>query len=119
MAINVPGKQTARILLSSFLPSFLPLFLPSSLPPSLPSSLPPFLPPLSYILVSIHMDDSYKFGQQVVSIYGIYGRGRITAPGRFPYSFREAREFFKEPRIGLVKIEILGQRLNVPPKDGG
>ena len=43
-----------------------------------------------------------------------YGRGRITAPGRFPYSFREACEFFKVPRIGLVKVERLSQRLNVP-----
>ena len=44
----------------------------------------------------------------------VYGRGQITPPGRFPYSFREACEFFKVPRIGLVKIERLGQRLNVP-----
>ena len=43
-----------------------------------------------------------------------YGRGRITARGRFPYSFREACELFKVPRIGLVKVERLGQRLNVP-----
>ena len=48
-----------------------------------------------------------------------YGRGQVTAPGRFPYSFREACEFFKVPRIGLVKVGRLGQRLNVPPKDRG
>ena len=44
-----------------------------------------------------------------------YGRGRITAPGRFPYSFREACEFFKVPRIGLVKVE----RLNPHPRTEG
>ena len=44
----------------------------------------------------------------------IYGRGQITGPGRFPYSFREACEFFKVPHIGLVKVERLGQQLNVP-----
>ena len=27
----------------------------------------------------------------LVSVYVIYGRGRITAPGRFPYSFRVAQ----------------------------
>ena len=47
----------------------------------------------------------------LISVYGIYGRGRITTTGRFPYSFREACEF---PCIGLVKVERLGQRLNVP-----
>ena len=50
----------------------------------------------------------------LISVYGIYGWERITAPGRFPYSFREACEFFKVPRIGLVKVERLGQRLNFP-----
>ena len=49
-----------------------------------------------------------------MSVYGIYGRGRITAPERFPYSFREACEFFKVPRIELMKVERLGQWLNVP-----
>ena len=44
----------------------------------------------------------------------VYSRGRITAPGRFPYSFGEVCEFFKVPRIGLVNVERLGQRLNVP-----
>ena len=34
--------------------------------------------------------------------------------GRLPYSFREECEFFKVPRIGSVKVERLGQRLNVP-----
>ena len=58
------------------------------------------------ILVSIHKDDSYKFVT--------YGRGQITAPGRFPYSFREACEIFRVPRIGLVKVERLGQWLNIP-----
>ena len=43
-----------------------------------------------------------------------YGRGQVTAPGRFPYSFREVCEFFKVPCIGLVKVERLGQWLNVP-----
>ena len=45
---------------------------------------------------------------------GIHGRGRITTPGRFPYSFQEACEFFKVPHNGLVKDERLGQRLNIP-----
>ena len=56
------------------------------------------------------------YGSCMISsyVYGIYRWGRITAPGRFPYSFREVCEFFKVPRIGLVKIERLGQRLNVP-----
>ena len=31
----------------------------------------------------------------------------------FPYSFGEACEFFKVPRIGLVKVERLGQQLLV------
>ena len=53
-----------------------------------------------------------------MSIYGIYGRGQVTAPGRFPYSFREVCEFFKVPCIGLVKVERLGQRLNVPTQGG-
>ena len=44
----------------------------------------------------------------------MHGRGQVTEPGRFPYSFREVCEFFKVPRIGLVKAERLGQRLNVP-----
>ena len=47
-------------------------------------------------------------------VYMACGRGWITAPGIFPYSFREAHEFFKVPCIGLVKVERLGQRLNVP-----
>ena len=34
--------------------------------------------------------------------------------GDSPTLFREEREFFKVPRIGLVKVERLGQRLNVP-----
>ena len=30
------------------------------------------------------------------------------------YFFREACEFFKVPHIGLVKIERLGEQLNIP-----
>ena len=41
-------------------------------------------------------------------------RGQITALGKFPYSFREACEFFKDPNMELVKVERLGQELNVP-----
>ena len=47
-----------------------------------------------------------------MSVYGIYGRGRITVPGRFPYSFREAI-LVKVPRIGEVNVERLGQRRRV------
>ena len=54
----------------------------------------------------------------IICVHGIYAREWITAPGRFPFSFREAREFFKVPCIGLVKVEKLlycrWQRLNVP-----
>ena len=49
-----------------------------------------------------------------ISEYCIYGRGQVTAPGKFPHSFREACEFFKVPRMGLVKDERLGQWLSVP-----
>ena len=41
-----------------------------------------------------------------------YGRGRITAPGRFSL-FEKRVEIFKVPRIGLAKVR-LGQRLNIP-----
>ena len=41
------------------------------------------------------------------------GTGTGHSAGRFPTLFREACEFFKVPRIGLVKDERLGQRLNV------
>ena len=51
----------------------------------------------------------------LISVYGIYRKGRITAPGRFPYSFQEACEFFKVPCIWLVKVERLGQWRS-PPK---
>ena len=55
----------------------------------------------------------------VVNSRRICGRGRITAPGRFlGYTFQEVCEFFKVPHIGLVKVERLGQRLNVPTKVG-
>ena len=43
-----------------------------------------------------------------------YGGRQVTTPGRFPYSFWEVCEFFKVPRIGLVKVGRLDQRLNVP-----
>ena len=49
----------------------------------------------------------------LISVYGIYGEP-ITAPGRFPYSFQEVCEFFNVPYIGLVKVERLGQQLNIP-----
>ena len=50
----------------------------------------------------------------LISVYGIYGREPITAPGRSPYSFQEVCEFFNVPYIGLVKVERLGQQLNIP-----
>ena len=34
--------------------------------------------------------------------------------GRFPYSFPETFEFFKDCLIGLEKVERLSQQLNVP-----
>ena len=43
-----------------------------------------------------------------------HGKEQITTAWKFLYSFREACEFFKVPRIGLVKVERLDQRLNVP-----
>ena len=55
-----------------------------------------------------------RYMVHIWSLISVYDRGQITALGRFPYSFREAWEFFKVPSIGLVKIERLGQRLNVP-----
>ena len=56
------------------------------------------------------------YGSCMISISDVvYDRGgQITAPGKFPYSFREACELFKVPRVELVKVERLGQRLNVP-----
>ena len=44
----------------------------------------------------------------LISVYVIYGRVQITAPGRFPYSFEECVS------SGLVKVDRLGQQLNVP-----
>ena len=55
--------------------------------------------------------------RSLIGVYGIYGRGWITAPGRFPYSFPEAFQFFKDSLIGLEKVERLSQQLNVPTQE--
>ena len=42
----------------------------------------------------------FMYGSLIISEYGTYGRGRITAPGRFPYSFWE--------RVRLEEAELDG-----------
>ena len=48
----------------------------------------------------------------LINVYGIYGRGQVTALGKFPYSFEK-----RVPHIGFVKVERLG--LTSLPKTEG